>query len=42
MQYFIWSTDNIGVPASSELLPAADRGVKLGVLVDDQAGWGKR
>ena len=35
VQYFIWSTDNIGVLASAELLAAAKRGVKVRVLVDD-------
>jgi putative cardiolipin synthase len=35
IQYFIWSTDNIGILASAELLDAADRGVRVRVLVDD-------
>jgi putative cardiolipin synthase len=35
VQYFIWSTDNIGILASTELLAAAGRGVKVRVLVDD-------
>lgn len=35
IQYFIWSTDNIGILASTELLKAADRGVRVRVLVDD-------
>lgn len=35
VQYFIWSTDNIGILASEALLRAADRGVKVRVLVDD-------
>lgn len=35
VQYFIWSTDNIGVLASSELMEAAQHGVKVRVLVDD-------
>lgn len=35
IQYFIWSTDNIGILASEALLRAADRGVKVRVLVDD-------
>ena len=35
VQYFIWSTDNIGVLASAELMEAARRGVKVRVLVDD-------
>ena len=35
IQYFIWSTDNIGVLAAEMLLNAADRGVRVRVLVDD-------
>lgn len=35
VQYFIWSADNIGILASEALLRAADRGVKVRVLVDD-------
>jgi putative cardiolipin synthase len=35
IQYFIWSTDNIGVLAAQQLLAAADRGVAVRVLVDD-------
>ena len=35
IQYFIWSTDNIGIVASETLLRAAERGVKVRVLVDD-------
>ena len=35
MQYFIWSTDNIGILAAEALLRAADRGVKVRVIVDD-------
>jgi putative cardiolipin synthase len=35
VQYFIWSTDNIGILASEALLGAAERGVKVRVLVDD-------
>jgi len=35
VQYFIWSSDNIGILASEALLRAADRGVKVRVLVDD-------
>jgi putative cardiolipin synthase len=34
-QYFIWSTDNIGILAAQALLRAADRGVKVRVIVDD-------
>jgi cardiolipin synthase C len=35
VQYFIWSSDNIGILASEALLRAADRGVKVRVIVDD-------
>jgi putative cardiolipin synthase len=35
IQYFIWSTDNIGTLASEALLRAAERGVKVRVIVDD-------
>ena len=35
VQYFIWSTDNIGILAAEALLRAADRGVRVRVLVDD-------
>lgn len=35
MQYFIWSTDNIGKLAAEALLRAAERGVKVRVIVDD-------
>ncbi len=35
VQYFIWSTDNIGILAAEQLLNAADRGVQVRVLVDD-------
>jgi cardiolipin synthase C len=35
IQYFIWSTDNVGTLASEALLRAAERGVKVRVLVDD-------
>jgi putative cardiolipin synthase len=35
VQYFIWSTDNIGILASEALLRAAQRGVGVRVLVDD-------
>ncbi len=35
IQYFIWSADNVGELASAALLAAADRGVKVRVLVDD-------
>ncbi len=35
VQYFIWSSDNIGILAAENLLRAAERGVKVRVLVDD-------
>ncbi|MEW6120466.1 MAG: phospholipase D family protein [Pseudomonadota bacterium] len=35
VQYFIWSTDNVGILATEALLRAAERGVKVRVLVDD-------
>jgi len=35
IQYFIWSTDNIGTLASEALLRAAERGVRVRVIVDD-------
>jgi putative cardiolipin synthase len=35
VQYFIWSTDNIGMLAMEALLRAAERGVKVRVIVDD-------
>jgi len=35
IQYFIWSTDNIGTLAAEQLLLAAERGVLVRVLVDD-------
>lgn len=35
VQYFIWSDDNIGILAAESLLRAADRGVKVRVIVDD-------
>jgi putative cardiolipin synthase len=35
VQYFIWSTDNIGILASERLLSAAERGVRVRVIVDD-------
>ena len=35
VQYFIWSTDNIGILAADALLRAAERGVKVRVIVDD-------
>ncbi|WP_228445476.1 phospholipase D family protein [Thalassotalea sp. HSM 43] len=35
IQYFIFSTDNIGLIASDYLVQAAERGVKVRLLVDD-------
>jgi cardiolipin synthase C len=35
VQYFIWSIDNVGILAAESLLRAADRGVRVRVLVDD-------
>jgi putative cardiolipin synthase len=35
VQYFIWSTDNVGILAAAALLRAAERGVKVRVIVDD-------
>lgn len=35
VQYFIWSTDNIGILATEALLRAANRGVSVRVIVDD-------
>ena len=35
VQYFIWSTDNVGTLASEALLRAAERGVQVRVIVDD-------
>ena len=35
MQYFIFSTDNVGLIACDYLVRAADRGVKVRILVDD-------
>lgn len=35
VQYFIWSTDNVGVLAAESLLRAAERGVRVRILVDD-------
>lgn len=35
VQYFIWSTDNVGIIASEALLRAAERGVRVRVIVDD-------
>jgi cardiolipin synthase C len=35
VQYFIWSSDNIGILAAEALLRAAERGVHVRVIVDD-------
>ncbi len=35
MQYFIFSIDNVGLIACDYLVRAADRGVKVRILVDD-------
>ncbi len=35
VQYFIWSTDNIGILAAEALMRAAKRGVNVRVIVDD-------
>jgi cardiolipin synthase C len=35
VQYFIWSTDNVGILAAEALLRCAERGVKVRVIVDD-------
>ena len=35
VQYFIWSSDNVGILAAEQLLRAAKRGVQVRVLVDD-------
>lgn len=34
-QYYIWSDDNVGTIAAERLLDAAERGVRVRVLVDD-------
>ncbi|MEK7746631.1 MAG: phospholipase D family protein, partial [Elusimicrobiota bacterium] len=34
-QYFIWTADNVGILAAEALLRAADRGVRVRVIVDD-------
>lgn len=35
VQYFIWSTDNVGTLSSEALLRAAERGVQVRIIVDD-------
>ena len=38
LQYYIWENDSIGHLMLAELLKAADRGVKIRLLIDDQNG----
>ena len=38
LQYYIWKDDEIGRMMLAELLKAADRGVKVRLLLDDQNG----
>lgn len=38
LQYYIWEDDSIGHLMLSELLKAADRGVKVRLMIDDQNG----
>ena len=38
LQYYIWKDDDIGRMMLAELLKAADRGVKVRLLLDDQNG----
>jgi putative cardiolipin synthase len=38
LQYYIWNNDSIGQRILSELLAAADRGVEVQLLLDDQNG----
>ncbi|NNG80654.1 phospholipase D family protein [Acinetobacter sp. ANC 5378] len=38
LQYYIWEDDSIGHMMLAELLKAADRGVKIRLLIDDQNG----
>ncbi|ENX41503.1 phospholipase D family protein [Acinetobacter sp. NIPH 2100] len=38
LQYYIWNDDAIGNMMLNELLKAADRGVKVRLLIDDQNG----
>lgn len=38
LQYYIWKNDSIGQLILAELLKAADRGVKVRLLIDDQNG----
>ena len=35
IQYFIFSADNVGLIACDYLVKAADRGVKIRIIVDD-------
>lgn len=38
LQYYIWKNDEVGQLMLAELLKAADRGVKVRLLIDDQNG----
>ena len=38
LQYYIWNKDDIGMMILHELLQAADRGVHIQLLIDDQNG----
>lgn len=38
LQYYIWEDDSIGHLMLAELLKAADRGVKIRLMIDDQNG----
>lgn len=38
LQYYIWKNDSIGHLMLAELLKAADRGIKVRLLIDDQNG----
>lgn len=38
LQYYIWEDDSLGHMMLSELLKAADRGVKVRLMIDDQNG----
>ena len=39
IQYFIWSTDNVGIIAAEQLLSAAERGVRVRVQPSSAADW---
>ena len=38
LQYYIWTNDFVGNLILHELLKAADRGIKIRLLIDDQNG----